>query len=460
MKAHSTSLLLCACLIAIGTDARLSPGYLTVDTIAELEALPPSTATVEVLSYHGPQPYRDELTGGGLFRFDAESTTPIDRGLYFKTATGVGRWVREFNPSEPIRLSWFGAITTAGRLDSNAEMAAINDAAFATAIHSNSFRVVALDRGWHVISKPIILRTNKSLRGSDVARTRDTVIAAAVRHGGFAGDCLLRDYDTFNTSITTGNWDVRNIKFVGSGKVDWAVIATSWNENCGMYGCHLAASNKGGLWVRSNGYAQNYTIAATSIQRGSLATNSFCGIFIDRPQARPSIRNCTIAGGHNPPYDEELLANDVLNSFATNTVRTTGGIINLPAVNTSGMVGIAIGTRGRSNVRIESVHFEKCNIGVAVLGDTAVMVENTDINLFGKKGTLAAIKQGARACTVQSSSGLDVNGPLIFNQNAGALLGKLDGFEADNYIGLYHWSRQSGKTNEVLNYALLNPLGK
>ena len=103
------------------TNLGLSRAVIAVDTIAALKALTvaPALSQVEVLGY-----YAAGDGGGGLFLYDAGSSSADDGGTVIAPTVGTGRWLRRYDG--PINPKWFG-VTMDGLTDDTTRMQACLD---------------------------------------------------------------------------------------------------------------------------------------------------------------------------------------------------------------------------------------------------------------------------------------------------------------------------------------------
>src|SRR5262245_2631097 len=159
----------------------LGASSLWADTMADLRALSAPTAAiiVHLLGYHSPSD-----GGGGVFRWDAESTLPDDGGLTIIPAGSPtqGRWRRV--ASGPVDIRWFGASPNASSSE--------NSASIQKAIDSlpGSGGTVLFPAGIYRVANAIrVLRNNVALFGEGVDATKllaDLTLYAVVHFGDVA----------------------------------------------------------------------------------------------------------------------------------------------------------------------------------------------------------------------------------------------------------------------------------
>lgn len=125
LRAASTAALLALAAGPAGAAApdADSPRPRTVDTVAELCALPDPTPGehIEVRGWRRPG---DD--GGGIFRYDPESALPADGGAVLAPARGGGRFLRLVDPEQDACAEWFGAWGDGDSPAPHADQEAIN----------------------------------------------------------------------------------------------------------------------------------------------------------------------------------------------------------------------------------------------------------------------------------------------------------------------------------------------
>jgi len=198
-----------------GATARASIGA-TVGYAANFSALKALTGgEYDIVHVDGHSSSGDG--GGGVFRWDASSTTADDNGVYIQpNAGGAGRWIRQYNGG--VHVDWYGATGD----ETTNDIAAFNAAAAALGTPGGSVLVSAKKR--YYLGNDFLVPRNVTLL-ADAPMIRDQDETKAIAYDAFWGGVLFMSSGS-EVRLSGDGAAVQNLGILASNLRGYTIPAT------------------------------------------------------------------------------------------------------------------------------------------------------------------------------------------------------------------------------------------
>jgi len=340
---------------------------ITVDTIADLKALDQTLWTQAYVKGYWSYATAGSYRGGGHFAFNPTSTNTVDDGkVFLSDNTDDGRWERELTDIARSDVAvgwidWYGA-TPAG---SSEAIGQINDSAIARCMTNNG--VINISIGSYRITEPIIIMRDRVIQGVGTWRGGFCKIFPT---DGFVGDAIIQDYVTTPGELgDTGNWKIKNLMIYCTDVIPNGVIATSWNNNCGIFSCVVSDAKETGIWVRYSDGGTNKNWNIRGVEMWSFNNNPWTGIRVDEVLETCVLENITVLCQINSTYVHPETIMDSIDIIGETNMQ----------MQTVGTIGTLIGT-GNGQMLIKDFHAESAGIAIALAGTNSVLIQNANNN--------------------------------------------------------------------------------